>query len=100
MDNLDCDSNVIDIRTCARIGITTCTHRMDVGVRCPGEQLLYCYRDCFRFNFLFVLDINECMLGACNVTFANCENTIGSFICSCKDGYSGNGTVCEGKMYM
>jgi len=26
----------------------------------------------------------------------NCENTDGGFTCSCKSGYSGNGTNCEG----
>ena len=27
---------------------------------------------------------------------ADCSNSNGSFTCSCKSGYSGNGLVCEG----
>lgn len=27
---------------------------------------------------------------------ANCTNSEGSFQCICQDGYSGNGTACEG----
>ena len=30
----------------------------------------------------------------CDVN-ANCTDTVGSFNCTCNDGYSGNGTVCE-----
>ena len=29
---------------------------------------------------------------------ATCLNTNGSFTCSCKTGYSGNGMQCEGKV--
>jgi len=41
--------------------------------------------------------VNECTLGThnCNMN-GNCENTDGGFTCSCKSGYSGNGTNCEG----
>ena len=42
-------------------------------------------------------DINECMTGShnCNSN-ASCSNTNGSFLCSCNDGFSGNGTSCDG----
>ena len=40
-------------------------------------------------------DINECLTnnGGCDEN-ADCKNTLGSFSCSCKTGYSGNGTSC------
>ena len=37
-------------------------------------------------------DFDECLLGRSNcLDEAICTNTIGSFTCSCKDGYSGDG---------
>jgi len=45
----------------------------------------------------FHLDINECSTnnGGCDVQ-AICTNTPGSFSCSCKSGYYGNGFDCLG----
>ena len=44
------------------------------------------------------LDINECTTGGhnCHVN-ATCTNTTGSFTCACKEGFSGDGVVCEGR---
>ena len=45
-------------------------------------------------------DINECSLGLASCsTNALCINSKGSFICACYDGYSGNGTVCNGMFF-
>jgi len=43
-------------------------------------------------------DVDECVLNThnCHVN-ANCTNTLGSFICTCKTGYSGSGVTCNGK---
>jgi len=43
-------------------------------------------------------DINECSKnnGGCHVN-ADCTNTPGSFSCSCKSGYFGDGLRCKGK---
>lgn len=41
-------------------------------------------------------DLNECSLGVCDV-FAHCTNTIGSFKCTCNEGYQGNGLQCTGE---
>ena len=43
--------------------------------------------------FIVSLDINECAYGLCNSN-ADCTNTIGSFLCTCKRGYTGNGLSC------
>ena len=33
-------------------------------------------------------------INGCDV-FATCENTIGSYVCACKNGYNGNGFTCQ-----
>ena len=47
------------------------------------------------------LDINECSTGAdaCDVN-AKCKNTVGSYTCTCKKGFTGNGKTCTGKIYL
>ena len=41
-------------------------------------------------------DLNECFLETHNChEHADCTNSIGSFECTCNDGFSGNGTICE-----
>ena len=44
------------------------------------------------------LDIDECVSGnnSCH-DYANCTNTIGSYTCECKEGFTGNGVECEGR---
>ena len=43
------------------------------------------------------VDIDECMasMDLCHPN-ANCTNTPGSYTCACNEGYSGDGTTCEG----
>lgn len=53
-----------------------------------------------KFIFLSILstDINECEIGADNCDRnAICTNTAGSFKCSCKPGWLGDGTKCVGE---
>ena len=46
-------------------------------------------------------DIDECALANDNCAeTAECNNTPGSFSCTCMAGYSGNGTFCEGIILM
>ena len=54
--------------------------------------------DFFRFFFLVNIDIDECLSPDANNCHqdANCHNTDGSFNCTCKRGFSGNGTECQG----
>ena len=45
----------------------------------------------------FLLDLDECATAnhSCS-THAHCSNVIGSFQCTCNDGYSGDGKTCQG----
>ncbi len=45
-----------------------------------------------------ILDIDECSTSArvCDVN-AECQNTLGSYLCSCKGGFTGNGKTCSGR---
>ena len=47
---------------------------------------------------LFV-DDDECLKTppVCDIN-ANCKNTLGSYLCSCKEGFKGDGNTCQGKI--
>ena len=44
------------------------------------------------------LDIDECSASSpvCDIN-ANCSNTRGSYYCTCKAGFTGDGKTCQGK---
>lgn len=48
---------------------------------------------------IFHLDVDECGAGtfSCDAD-AECINTKGSYNCSCKPGYQGDGKTCEGEI--
>lgn len=50
-------------------------------------------------NYFSSLDIDECNTGSsvCDIN-ADCLDTDGSFVCSCKTGYSGDGMSCNGNI--
>ena len=51
-----------------------------------------------QFVFLYHADVNECEAGTADChDNADCANTKGSYNCSCKTGFTGNGTNCTGK---
>ena len=54
----------------------------------------------FFFNLPPQTDVDECQkheLNKCHEK-ANCSNTLGSYNCTCLDGYFGNGTHCQGRI--
>ena len=50
-------------------------------------------------QLFFFLDIDECAIGTSNCDMnALCQNSIGSFTCTCNVGYMGNGITCSGML--
>ncbi|XP_078702689.1 uncharacterized protein LOC144928343 [Branchiostoma floridae x Branchiostoma belcheri] len=49
-----------------------------------------------RLAFICAQDVNECTANPCH-EFADCTNTDGSYTCTCRDGYMGNGKNCTGR---
>lgn len=46
-----------------------------------------------------ILDINECSDGSHRCAdAATCKNTAGSYVCTCVDGFQGDGMTCEGTL--
>ena len=59
----------------------------------------YPYKQFLFFLMLFV-DLNECTMNTHNCNAKNyCNNTVGSFTCTCKPGFSGNGISCTGRQW-
>ena len=64
-----------------------------------------CFWKAEQNSYLFLFncaDVNECNsddLNNCHEN-ANCTNTEGSFTCSCKPGYTGDGVTCTSKLVM
>ena len=51
------------------------------------------------YYFVSSTDIDECEQGDHNCDLnAECSNTVGSFECDCYAGFTGNGTICDGKL--
>ncbi|XP_022809824.1 uncharacterized protein LOC111346825, partial [Stylophora pistillata] len=64
-----------------------------------GAKLGYAWNDvpCKNcFNFTCFTDLDECKTSthSCDDN-ANCKNTFGSYTCTCKSGYSGDGKTCN-----
>ena len=47
-------------------------------------------------DFQLLIDTNECTsMSPCHAN-ATCNNTDGSYICTCDPGYTGDGKMCDG----
>ena len=49
------------------------------------------------FSYLLP-DIDECLGDNDCLDYANCTNSIGSYSCVCKEGFTGDGTNCTGML--
>ena len=66
-------------------------------IRAKRKSHLKIPPDASKYYDTNLLDVDECKEGSHNChKNAECTDMIGSFNCSCKTGYSGNGTHCQG----
>ena len=64
-----------------------------------GTFRCHCNAGFYRQNDTACSDINECTSeGICDSN-AECTNVSGSYLCQCKDGFIGNGYLCQAKDY-
>ena len=75
-------------------------YSLDVNsFNCTGMCTRPCLYDCtFIRTYVFSTDNDECTMGTddCHNN-AECTNREGDFSCTCTEGFSGNGTFCDGK---
>ena len=89
------------LATCTNTeGSHTCTCKAGYsgdGVTCNGKKKSFTSSLKNKKSFNQTIDINECSTnnGGCSAN-AVCTNTVGSFNCACKAGYTGNGISCNG----
>lgn len=68
---------------------------------CIGITLLYIHIYILLLlwyynELIYCVDINECERPNECSPYASCNNTDGSYLCACKQGFYGNGTNCTG----
>ena len=68
--------------------------KVKLGDKCH-DKIQFIFVSFFSFSYS---DIDECEKGShdCHIN-ANCTNTAGSYNCTCRPGYTGNGSICQGK---
>ena len=99
--NVDRHKDVFHYRSCS---VALMYQRLHKDCLCASLMGRACVRSISinvrllkKFPFL-LSDKNECTLNgdSCHGN-ATCINTHGSYLCQCNNGYTGNGTACQGK---
>ncbi|XP_046846185.1 scavenger receptor cysteine-rich type 1 protein M130-like isoform X2 [Xenia sp. Carnegie-2017] len=79
LDDVDCTGKEMYLSSCShgKWGIHNCKHSEDAGVECTKV-------------------LNECSKSLHNcISIARCIDTVESFKCECRSGYTGNGVYCN-----
>lgn len=68
-----------------------------IPVSCIVERCVVHSCVVMNVTIMCFVDVDECVTnnGGCSFN-AECNNTMGSFHCTCNTGYSGNGFTCDG----
>ena len=52
--------------------------------------------NCVNILLVHIPDYDECVAQLCDSN-ADCINTVGSYSCQCRNGYTGDGNTCTGR---
>ena len=74
---------------------SSCSDGEQINIVCIPELMPNLKID-FSYYLIQPVDIDECSSDHNCHSDANCTNFRGSFNCTCKHGYQGNGSHCEG----
>ena len=70
---------------------------LEMDSTAPVSDKIVQYDKCIsKYVQLLFIDIDECSLNLPCDSNAICMDTVGSFTCQCRLGFTGNGTSCEG----
>ena len=70
---------------------------LEMDSTAPVSDKIVQYDKCIsKYVQLLFIDIDECSLNLPCDSNAICTDTVGSFTCQCRLGFTGNGTSCEG----
>lgn len=101
IERLECtqeNTNILVCPTFSPLGLVNCNHSLDVSIKCEGQSEMHAIvMIAFMYTIqCFNADINECSDG--NLCSQLCNNTLGSYFCSCVSGYRllDDGATCEG----
>ena len=83
-------------------------HILALSVTCrkkSSTQICITYLNLEKTHIYYVVclmlfvDDDECLKTppVCDIS-ANCKNTLGSYLCSCKEGFKGDDKTCQGKI--
>ena len=64
------------------------------GTGCSSKSHTVPWSDSHQYSCCVIVDVNECASRPCDSN-AQCTDTIGSFQCTCNQGFVGNGEVCS-----
>ena len=62
-----------------------------------SDILTFEYMSLIEFNFINILDIDECISNLCDKN-ALCIDGINLYTCKCNKGFTGDGTSCTGNL--
>ena len=83
-------------RACAIQGLLETDLIVQVCITNNGSSF---HHSVYKIIFLANLDVDECANSSCHAN-ATCNNTVGSFVCRCDSGFSGDGFNCSGMYWL